>query len=149
MTRNDATPLSDLSNAPFSIVPPIRAYYVNDGSFTDGDWTTAPGDDANDGLSPATPKASIRAVLEAYQLGAGDVIKVDAGRYPLTANVLVTAQDAGVKIEGYHADAFPGRAATLDRGGGTAAGVYGVELQGTSAPRSTTCPSPARTPGFT
>ena len=60
VTRIDSL-LSDQGSAPFSIAPPIHIYYVNDATVNaTGDWTTAPGDDANDGLTPATPKASIR-----------------------------------------------------------------------------------------
>ena len=39
-----------------------------------GDWTTAAGNDANDGLTPGTPKASLRALLEAYDLEPGDAV---------------------------------------------------------------------------
>ena len=49
-----------MSNAPVAISSPITAYYVNDGTVSAGDWTTAPGNDANDGLTPTTPKASGR-----------------------------------------------------------------------------------------
>ena len=127
--RNDLPALSDASNAPFSVVPPIRIYYVNDATFEAGDWTTVPGDDANDGLSPATPKASIRAMLEAYQFTAGDVIRVDSGRYPLTANIIITAADAGVKIEGYHDETNPGRVARIERGA-TTGGAFAFDLRG-------------------
>ena len=120
--------LSDTSNAPFAITAPITVYYVNDGTVQAGDWTTAPGNDANPGVLPSAPKASIRAVLEAYALGAGDVIRVDAGTYVLSANLLITQADAGVRIEGYHDARFPARSALLDRHN-TAAGSYVVELR--------------------
>ena len=93
-----------------------------------GDWTTTAGNDANDGLSPATPKSSIRAVLEAYDLDAGDIIRVDAGTYPLGTNLIITNNDAGVMIEGYHDAAYPTRYTLLDRGN-TNSGSYVVELQ--------------------
>lgn len=121
--------LSDASNAPFTITPPIHTYYVNDDTVNaTGDWTTAPGNDANDGLTPATPKASIRAVLQAYSPGAGDTILVDAGNYALASNLIIPAANSGVRIEGYHDPAFPSRAAILDRGN-QSAGSYTVELQ--------------------
>ena len=56
-----------------------------------GDWTTAAGDNANDGLTPATPKASIGGVLAAYHLNPGDVIRVDDGTYPLGVNIVLDA----------------------------------------------------------
>ncbi len=44
--------------------------------------------------------ASIRAVLERYDLDDGDVILVDTGRYLLTTNISIGAQDSGVVIRG-------------------------------------------------
>lgn len=56
-------------------------FYVND-TLDEGDvYCTAAGDDANDGLTPATPKASLQSVLEDYELADADIVYVDAGRY--------------------------------------------------------------------
>ena len=87
------------------------------------------GDDANDGLSPATPKSSVRAVLQAYDLGATDTIRVDTGTYNLTTNLIVSPDDSGVKIEGYHDAARPERQAIINRGS-TNTGSYVVEIAG-------------------
>ena len=76
----------------------------------------------------APPKASVRALLSAYNLEAGDVVRIDAGAYTLSANIVITSDDAGVKLEGYHDPAFPARHATLNRAN-TAAGSFGIELQ--------------------
>ncbi len=121
--------LADASIAPFTIVPPVHVYYVNDGTVLPGDWTTAPGSDANDGLTPATPKASIQAVLAAYDLSPGDVIRVDDGTYDLDSNILLAAADSGITIEGYNDASYPGRAAVLDRGN-TNGGQYVFQLAG-------------------
>jgi hypothetical protein len=75
--------ISAMNLAPFTLRNPPYAipYYVNDSS-TDGDvYCTAPGDDANNGLTPATPKASLQAVLDTYALAPEDVVYVDAGTY--------------------------------------------------------------------
>lgn len=57
------------------------SYYVNDAS-TNGDvYCTAIGLAANDGLTTNTPKASLQAVLDAYDLDPVDVVYVDAGSY--------------------------------------------------------------------
>ena len=41
-----------------------QSYYVND-AFTNGDvHCTAPGHNANNGLSPATPKADVQAIMD-------------------------------------------------------------------------------------
>src|SRR5262249_15225759 len=76
-------------------------------------YTTAVGNDANDGLNPNTPKATIRSVLETYNLGSGDIIFVDSGSYLLTTNIVVTTDDSGVTIQG-PTDA--GKRALLNRG---------------------------------
>ena len=113
----------------FSVGEPISAYFVNDGDTT-GDAQFGPipgawnaGDDANDGLSPQTPKASIRAVLEQYDLELGDVIYVNVGQYDLTTNIVIGHEDSGVRIEGPGGDDV----VMLDRGN-TASGSYVFEL---------------------
>ena len=128
ITRNDVG-LTDTSNSTFAVTEPIHIYYVNDETVEPGDWTTASGNDTNDGLSPTTPKASVSALLATYSLGSGDVIKVDSGAYSLATNIVVTQDDSGVVIEGYHDDAYPGRMAVLDRGS-TSVGSYVIELAG-------------------
>ena len=49
------------------------------------DWTTAPGNNANTGLDAAHPKASISAILAAYQLSPGNIIMVDDGTYNVSS----------------------------------------------------------------
>jgi hypothetical protein len=72
------------------------AYYVND-IYEQGDtYCTADGDDANDGLTPETPKASLQAVLDAYELAPEDVVYVDAGTYTVGAPaVTIDGRDSG------------------------------------------------------
>ncbi|MEX2185792.1 MAG: right-handed parallel beta-helix repeat-containing protein [Pirellulales bacterium] len=139
VTRLDAGNQSDTSNNPFAIPAPVNIYYVNDATAEAGDWTTAPGNDANDGFSPATPKASIRAMLEAYDFGPGDTIRVDAGIYNLTANILIASDDSGVTIEGFHtatlannADLFADNRSlrTVLNRGNTAGGSYIFQFTG-------------------
>ena len=99
ITRNTTSAVG--SNGPFTINGQIHIYYVNDGTVVSGDLTSAPGNDANSGLDPAHPKASIQGVLAEYTLGAGDIIELDRGIYDLTTNIVVGAADAGVTIKGY------------------------------------------------
>lgn len=77
-------------NAPF-------AFYVNNGSAAPGDWvyTDAVGDDALTGLSKLTPKESIQAVLDAWDIEPGDTIYVDTGIYTLSSPVTVDQFNAG------------------------------------------------------
>jgi len=70
----------------------VTVYYVNDSDLTNDAWATAVGNDANDGLTPATPKATVQAILAAYDLGPGDVVRIDTGSYLLTT---ITADDGG------------------------------------------------------
>ena len=58
-------------------------YYVNDGSTTGDTYTSAVGDNANNGTSPSTPKRKLGNLLATYSgvLTAGDKIYIDAGTY--------------------------------------------------------------------
>ena len=94
----------DYSDSVFEVTAPISVYYVNDSFAGAGDWTTAPGDDANGGLTTATPKASVRNVLDTYDLGPGDVILVDEGYYGAGANIVVGEDDSGVTIRGFNTE---------------------------------------------
>jgi uncharacterized repeat protein (TIGR01451 family) len=133
VTRDDGSGVSGTSATNFAIAAPVHVYYVNDGNVNaTGDWTTAPGNDANDGLTPATPKATINGVLTAYHLRPGDVIKVDDGTYPVTANIILDAAFSGVTIEGYNDPAFPTRRALLNRGN-TSVGAAVFEIHNPQA----------------
>lgn len=71
-------------------------YYVNDSS-TNGDiYTSVVGNDDNAGASAFTPKASVQAILTAYDVEPGDIIYVDTGAYNLNgAYIRITALDCG------------------------------------------------------
>jgi Ca2+-binding RTX toxin-like protein len=97
----------------FRIVGPLHEYYVNDASTANDEYTFAPGDGGNDGLSPATPKNSLAALLGEIDLNPGDVIYVDTGIYDISTNLLVTADQAGIRIQG---PVGSGHSAILDRG---------------------------------
>ncbi len=71
-------------------------YYVNDSSTTGDVYCTVIGDDANNGLTPATPKASLQSILDAYELAPEDVVYVDAGTYTAGAPpILINQTDSG------------------------------------------------------
>jgi parallel beta-helix repeat protein len=129
IVRNDAPEVSGQSLNVFGISEPISFYYVNDGVVDAGGYTTAIGDNANDGLSPATPKASIRAILDAYDLGEGDVVLVDAGTYAVTTNIFIEAEDSLATIRGFVDPARPELRTILDRSN-RATGSYVFELTG-------------------
>ena len=102
-------------------------YYVNDDAPTLDNWCTAPGSDANDGLSPATPKATVQAVLDAYDLEPGDVVLIDTGDYTLASNILVGEEDAGNSTGVVTFEASP-YGVMMDRGTDTTEGVYAWEV---------------------
>ncbi len=71
-------------------------YYVNDAS-TNGDvYCTAPGNDDNHGYTPDQPKASLQAIIDAYELAPEDVVYVDSGTYAAGAPPITIDQtDSG------------------------------------------------------
>ena len=93
-----------------------RVIYVNDAMVnTSGDWTTTAGDDTHDGLTPAAPTAAIESVLQAYELGPGDIIMVDAGSDVLSETLVLTASESGVTVRGYADTSHTDRRAVVDR----------------------------------
>ncbi|NDC63944.1 MAG: hypothetical protein EBZ59_08195, partial [Planctomycetia bacterium] len=82
-----------------------QVFYVNDGSATDDVYTLAAGDDANDGLAPDRPKASLQSLLSAQDLGPGSLVVVDTGTYgnygtPSYGTVAISAPDEGSTLVG-------------------------------------------------
>ncbi len=100
VTRNDVSGLVDTSNSNLTIVGPTTTYYINDNSTSNDAYTTAIGNDSNDGLTPATPMASLQALLTLRDLGPGDTVFVDAGTYNLTSDIQILSNDSGVTIVG-------------------------------------------------
>jgi len=119
--RNDGTNLSRTSPT-FNIQAFDGIYYVNS-SATAGQFTTAGGSDANGGLDSAHPKATIAAVLSSYTMQPGNVIMVDQGTYTLGTNLVLTAADNGITIEG-----VPG--STILNRGSTSSGTAVIQLNG-------------------
>jgi parallel beta-helix repeat protein len=78
-----------------------RVIYVNDGSSSQDVYALATGDDANDGLSPDRPKASVQGVLSSHQVDANTLIVIDTGDYggaygtPSYGTVAIAAADEG------------------------------------------------------
>jgi len=80
---------------------PVKAatnYYVNDDSTIGDVYCSAVGDDAKDGMSAATPKPTIQAIIDAYGLVAGDTVYVDAGTY--VENIVIGGADSGLTLQG-------------------------------------------------
>ncbi len=70
-------------------------YYVNDSS-TNGDmYCSAVGKDSNNGLTTNTPKASVQAILDTYDLDPSDVVYVDAGTNFIASPIKIDGDDSG------------------------------------------------------
>ena len=124
VTSDQVPTVQGTSAAPFSVANSGHFYYVNDGSTAGDLYSSAPGNNANDGKTPATPMASLGALLSAYVMHPGDVVYVDAGNYQVVKNIVLTPGDSGITIIGPGAED-----ATLDRGN-TNNGSYVFELAG-------------------
>jgi hypothetical protein len=109
---SNGTPVaSDLSDKTFEVVGGGNVFYINDNSSVGDTFTTAFGNDANSGKSPAFPMASLESLLRNYDLNPGDVIYVDSGIYNLANDLVIGNSDSGMRIVG-PAD----RSAIFDRG---------------------------------
>ena len=120
--------IADSSND-FAIMEHDGRYYVNianDNDFTDNQFTYTSGNNANSGLTALTPKASVKAVIESYDLRPGDIIYVDSGNYSMSSNIVITDQDYGFTVSG--PDVID-HAAILNRGNSNS-GNYVFELDG-------------------
>jgi hypothetical protein len=101
-----------------------RDFYVNDGSRTGDGFTTAVGDNLNSGKSPDKPMKSLRGLLAAHNLDAGDVIHVDAGTYRLVRNIELSSDDSGVVLEGWVDPVDGSRDTVLNRGNTNSTAVF-------------------------
>jgi Secretion system C-terminal sorting domain len=73
-------------------------YYVNDAYTADDVYTTAAGNDGNNGTTPSTPKATVQAIINAYTLVASDTLLIDHGTY--TESFSITNADKGSIVTG-------------------------------------------------
>lgn len=73
-------------------------YYVNDTYTVNDVYTTATGNNSNNGTAPGTPKASVQAIIDAYTLVASDTILIDHGTY--TESFTITNADKGSIVTG-------------------------------------------------
>ena len=110
-----------------SLAARAASYYVNDASTANDAWCSAVGDDANDGATPGTPKATLQDVLADYDLGAGDTIYVDTGCYLLTSALTVGSSDGGTSNLHMTIRGSPG--GTVLDGGVVLDNVTGVTLR--------------------
>ena len=71
------------------------SYYVNDANRGGDVYCNATGNDAHDGLTPDTPKSSLQAVIDTYNLEPGDVVYVDSGDYLISSSIRFGDLDGG------------------------------------------------------
>ena len=121
---------ADTNDTAFALRNYPWEFYVNDSDPTDDIYCSEPGSDANDGLAPDTPKATLQALLDAYDLEGGDTVYLDTGTYSSTSNVRVVwsrgGDDAGdVVIQGNTNGPFT----VLTRSGYTNYPAVGIEAK--------------------
>lgn len=85
----------DTNDIPFALRNVTHDFFVNDSSQVDDIYTDAVGNDGNDGLSALTPKATLQAILDQYDLEAGDRVFVDTGTYSSPADIRIIWSRSG------------------------------------------------------
>ena len=60
-------------------------------------YVDAGGNDASNGLTPATPKRTVQAVIDRYTLKAGNTVWIDSGTYDLNSDITLDYLDKGEK----------------------------------------------------
>ena len=73
--------ISDRGSETFSIVSPGTSFYINDGSITGDQYSTAAGSNRNTGMSPSSPLPMLTTLLREYTLNSSDTIFIDNGSY--------------------------------------------------------------------
>lgn len=71
-------------------------FYVNDAAQAGDVYCTAAGSVTNDGVTPATPQASLAALVAMYDLNGGDTVYVDTGTYSGSSTIALGPADRGV-----------------------------------------------------
>lgn len=100
VTAEQGSGVTDVSDSPFLIANNGHDYYINDASTVGDSITTAIGDNFNSGKSPDKPMASLYALLQQYDLNAGDIVHIDNGTYISLRDYVILPDDSGVRIQG-------------------------------------------------
>lgn len=95
VVAEDASGTSDQTDHPFQLRNHTHKFFVNDSSLLGDLYCTAVGSDSNSGLSNSAPKATLQAILDAYDLEGGDTVYVDTGTYASTSDVKVIWSRSG------------------------------------------------------
>ncbi|MFM8802915.1 MAG: beta strand repeat-containing protein, partial [Planctomycetia bacterium] len=80
----------DRSQETFTVPEAGPYYFVNDLSLSGDQYTTAVGDNRNTGRLPDAPKPNPTNLMRAYDLAAGDLLRIDTGSYPMIDPFAVT-----------------------------------------------------------
>ena len=97
VTANHPASPTDTSDDAFLIANAGSDYFVNDREAADDEYTTALGDNTNSGKNADAPMASLRGLLAAYDLDAGDTVFVDTGSYAVRQERLEKANVNGMR----------------------------------------------------
>jgi large repetitive protein len=129
VTSLDDPTVLDESRERFSVPVAGPNYYVNDGSTANDEYSTAVGNNRNSGKTPGDPKANLLPLLRTYDLGPGDVVRIDTGNYIHVRNVVISGNltsgnDEGARFTG---PTDPAKVATIDRAN-TSPGSTNIEV---------------------
>jgi hypothetical protein len=140
LTTTSGPALSVQSREPFAVPDFVAAsantFYVNDASTAADSYTTAAGNNRHTGLTPQTPKATLRPLVLSYPMGSGDIVRVDTGGYvhAINLNLAGSALPLDPRMNTVTDTSIlgptgPGQVATIDRAN-PFAGSTAVELVG-------------------
>jgi hypothetical protein len=94
-----------VSRESFSVPPELATYYVNDALSQQDMYATAAGSNRSTGRTAGDPKPSLLAIMQAYNLDAGDTVYVNSGEYrhlgdAVFSGDLAIGNDEGVTVTG-------------------------------------------------
>ena len=131
VVAEDGSGVADATDSPFAVRNTVQTFYVNDGDLNDDLFCSEPGSAAFDGLTPATPKASLQQILDQYDLEGGDAVYLDTGTYSADSDLRVIwsrsgGPDADVVVQGNPNSPY---ATVLVRSGSTNFPAIGIDVK--------------------
>ncbi len=126
----EGEPVSDQTDVPFALRNQAHGFYVNDDDQTGDIYCSTNGSASNDGLTPATPKLTLQAILDTYDLEGGDTVYLDTGGYASAADIRIIwsrsgSTNADVIIQGN----TNGAHTVLTRSGATGFPAVGIDVK--------------------
>lgn len=130
VVAEDGSGVSDQTDNTFALRNQPHDFFVNDAALTGDIYCSAIGSDGNDGLTSATPKLTLQALLNTYDLEGGDVVYMDSGTYSSDADIRIIwsrsgSTNAAIVIQG----STNGTRTVLTRTGSTNFPAAGIDVK--------------------